>query len=127
QRHSLPLAKRELVAAVKPAAEHGLVPLREISDHRVGPALARRVDDLVHAVDRFDLAEPDIFADRQMIAHEILKDHADLLPKVEWIELANVRTVNQDRALGRVVEPAQELDQSCLARAVMSHQRDLLA
>ena len=62
-----------------------------------------------------------------MIAHEILKDDADLLPQVERIELANIDAVDQDRALGRIVEAAQKFDQSRLAGAVMSHQRDFLA
>ena len=84
-------------------------------------ALAGRFNDLLQSVQRFDLAEADVLAGRQVIAHEILKDHADSLPEVEGVQLSDVDAVDQYRAFGGIVKAAQELDQRCLAGAVGSH------
>jgi hypothetical protein len=62
-----------------------------------------------------------------VIAHEVLKDHADFLPEIERIELTNVDALDQDVALRGIVEAAQQFDHCGFSRAVVSHQSDLLA
>src|SRR5439155_5926036 len=86
----LPLPHGQLMASVKPAPEHGLVTVRQTLNDGMGPALPGRFDDSVQPVQRFDLAESDVLAGRQVIAHEVLKDDADSLPQVERVQLANL-------------------------------------
>ena len=47
--------------------------------------------------------------------------------RLSHVVLPEIHPVEQDPALGRVVEPRQELDQRGLARAVLAHERDPLA
>ena len=115
------------MAAVKPAPEHGLVTVRQTLNDGMGPALPGRFDDSVQAVQRFDLAESDVLAGRQVIAHEVLKDDADSLPQVERVQLANIDAVDQYRALSRIVETTQEFDERRFAGAIGADQRDFLA
>ena len=63
----------------------------------------------------------------KVVAHEVLEDDADVPPEALDVVLAEVHAVEQDPALGRVVEPGQQLDQRGLARAVLAHQREPLA
>jgi hypothetical protein len=76
---------------------------------------------------RFDLTEANVFLYRQVITDEVLENHADLLAQRQRIDVAEIYPVDQDRAFGRIVEPAQELDQGRLTGAVVAHQRKLLA
>src|SRR5437870_13673758 len=105
------------MAAVKPAPEHGLVAVRQTLNDRMGPALPGRFDDSVQAVQRFDLAEADVLAGRQVIAHAVLKDDADSLPQVERVQLANIDAVAQYRALSRIVAATPYLDERRLGGA----------
>src|SRR5215475_4748113 len=47
QSNFLPLPYGELVTAMKPAAKHGVVAIRQVFNNRVGAALARGFDDLI--------------------------------------------------------------------------------
>src|SRR5205085_11722001 len=60
-------------------------------------------------------------------AHEILEDPANPLAQLVGVVFAQVHTVEQDLALGWIVEPRQQLDQRGLAGAVLANQRELLA
>ena len=51
----------------------------------------------------------------------------DVPPEAVEVVLPEIHAVEQDPALGRVVEPGQQLDQRGLAGAVLAHQRDPLA
>src|SRR5262249_11312565 len=112
---------------VKPAAKRRLIRFRQLFDDSIGTALARGCDHVVHIVRRFDLTEADVFSRRQMIAHKILEDHADLLPQIERIDLSYINAVKKNGAFGGIVQPGQELYQRGFSRAVVTHERDFLA
>ena len=57
-------------------------------------------------------------------AHEVLEDDPDLAVKVGEVVLAEVDAVEQDLALGGIVETGDELDDGGLALAVLADERD---
>ena len=73
------------------------------------------------------LADADVLGRGQVVAHVVLEDDADLVAQASSVVFAQVGAIEQDPALGRVVEPRQELDERRLAGAVLADQRDLLA
>ena len=75
----------------------------------------------------FDAAHGDVFARRHLIAHEVLKDDADLRVQVVQIVFAQVDAIEQNLAFGRIVEPGNELDDRGLALAVFANQGHALA
>ena len=62
---------------------------------------------------------------REVVAHEILEDDADVAAQLGEVVLAQVEAVEQDAPFGRVVEPRQQLDDGGLAGAVLADQRQL--
>ena len=70
----------------------------------------------------FDAAYLDIFASGHFIAHEVLKDDADFSMQVVQVVFAQVDTIEQNLAFGRIVEPGDELDDGGLSLAVLADQ-----
>ena len=62
-----------------------------------------------------------------VVAHVVLKDHADLAAQVVEVVLAQVDAVEQDAAAGRVVEPRQQFHERGLSGAVLADQGHVLA
>ena len=62
-----------------------------------------------------------------MVAHKILKDHANALAQLVGVVLAQVDAVEQNLSFGRVVQACEQLDQRGFARAILAYQRQLLA
>ena len=69
----------------------------------------------------------DVVARRQVVAHEILEDHAHRAAQRVQVIVAQVAAIEQDAAFVGVVEPGQQLDERGLARAVLAHQRQRFA
>ena len=96
ERDLLPLAARQLVALLEPAAQHGVELLRQLVDHRPrSGAIDRRVDarpvrDGVH------LAQPDVLQGRELVLHVILEEDADAVAQVARIEVAQVDAAVHD-------------------------------
>src|ERR1044071_7028417 len=111
------------MSSMKPAAERCLVTLREFFDNRIGAALMRGGDYPVHILCRTDLAKANVFSRRQMIAHKILKNHADLLAQIERVDFSNIDTVEKNDPFARIVQPGEKLDQRSFTCAVMADQR----
>src|SRR5215472_18725256 len=63
-----------------------------------------------------------ILPERERIAYEILKYHGNLPLPSRRLESDQVCTVNQDAALGGIVQPGEQLDQRCFPRAIESDQ-----
>ena len=61
-----------------------------------------------------------VLAQRELVAHEVLEDGCDARPPDGQIEVAQIHAVHADRARCRVVQPAQQLDECRLARAVLA-------
>ena len=78
-------------------------------------------------VARLDAADGDIVAGAEIVAHEILEDHAHAAAQRVEVVVAQVVAVEQDAALVGVVEPRQQLHQRGLAGAVLADQRHHLA
>src|SRR5690348_9885608 len=112
------------MSALKPAAKCRLITFRQLFDDRLGAALTRRSDHFFHLVRRLDLAKANVFSRRQMIAHKILEDDADLLAQIERIDLSNIDAVEKNDAFGGIVQPREELDQCGFARAIVADERD---
>ena len=96
-------------------------------DHFVGQRAARGVADAGAVVHRVDLADADVLARGQVVAHEVLEDHADVRAQVVQVVVAQVAAIEQDAAFIRVVEPRQQLHQRGLAGAVLADQRQHFA
>src|SRR5207247_2024227 len=73
QRHLLPLAPRQLYAAVEAAAEHLVVALPEPGGDRVGEAAARGLADPRLVAQLLHLAHPDVLLEDEVVAHEVLE------------------------------------------------------
>ena len=58
---------------------------------------------------------------------EILRHQADLLAKAAQVDFANVESVDEDRAVVRVIKARQQAEQCRLAAAVLADQGDRLA
>ena len=78
---------------------------------------------LIAAFDRLR----DVFGHRRSQYRKFLKSGGEERVVVSAVKLADVLPVQQHRALGRVQQAAQELDQRGFARAVEAHNRPLLA
>src|SRR3954471_12504050 len=74
-----------------------------------------------------DLADGDILVEAHVVAHEILEDHADGAADRGEIVVAKIAAVEEDPALGRIVQPTQELHERRLPGAVQSDEGDALA
>ena len=68
-----------------------------------------------------------VLADRQLVAGVILEQHADAAAQRFRIELAQIGAADPHRALRRIVEAQQQLDERALAGAVLADERDQLA
>ena len=123
----LPFAAGEIDAALEAAAQHLVVAALQLCDHAGGQALLGRVFDFFRRVRNFDAAHGDVFARRHFVAHEVLKDDADLGVQVGQVVLAQIDAIEQDLAFGGIVEPRDELDDGGLALAVFADQGDALA
>ena len=114
QRDALPLAAREIGAALVAARQNG-VEAREVRG-------ARGVERLEHDVVGRS-AGRDVVAQRQLEADEVLEHRGQARSPRDQIELAQVDAVDFDRAVLRVVQPAQQLGQRRLAGAVLPDDR----
>ena len=111
QRDALPLAARQVGAAVVPAGEHRV--------QRGQVRRARRLERGAHHIVR-RAGGRHVIAQRQLQADEVLEHGRDARAPRREIELAKVDAVDLDRARLRIVQPAQQLCERGLARAVLS-------
>ena len=123
QRDLLPLAAGQVDAGVEPLAERGVVALGKAGDQLVGAGLLARADDRLAVGDLWHVAEPDVLRGRRLVVDVVLEHRADLRAQLVGIEVADVDAVDQDPALDRVVEAADELEQRRLAGAVAADDR----
>ena len=65
-----------------------------------------------------DPAGADIFGHRVLQLHRLLQQHGELLAEAPRIQLAQVTSADSNGPLVGIVEPAQELHQGRLSRAV---------
>ncbi len=73
-----------------------------------------------------DAAHGNIFSDRHVVAHEILKDDADFAPPIFQVVFPEVDAVEEDRSGGGVVQTRQKFGDRRLALAVLADQGDAL-
>ena len=119
-RHALLLAAREAVAAL---ADDGLVAVGKRGDQLVDLRGPRRLLDLL--VGGVGLREAEVLAHGRVEEIGLLRDDADRRGERLEGQLANVDPVDRDRALGRVVEPRDEVAARRLAGAGLAHERGL--
>ena len=106
------LAARQLQAAF---ADPGVVTVRQAQDEVVHLGEPRRLLDLLLA--RAGAAIGDVVADRIVEQHGVLRHHADRRAQAVLGHVADVLPVDQDAALGHVVEPEQQAADGGFARA----------
>ena len=112
----LALATREGVA---PLADHGVVAVGEVADELVSPSRGGR---------RFDLlvggrwsAVSDVVADRHREQERLVEDDTDVGPQAGLGELADIVSVEFDRAVAHVVEPGEQSGHGRLTRSGPTH------
>ncbi len=110
--HQLALARRDPAA---PLAYVGVVAVRQGGDEVVRADRLRGVLDLLAGGVR--AADRDVLRDRSGEQERLLRHHHHAPAQLGGVQVAQVRAVQQDPALGRVVEPGQQLGQRRLARA----------
>ena len=87
----------------------------------------RGLGDARTVVARLDAPDRDVLGGGQVIAHEVLEDHADARAQRGEVVLAQVAAVEQDAAFVGVVQAREQLHERGLARAVLADQRQHLA
>ena len=76
----------------------------------------------VEVVDFIDAANCDIFPGRHFITHEVLKDDSNFPMKIFQIVLAEVDPIQQDLALGRIIESGDQFYDGRFALSVLADQ-----
>ena len=117
----------QLAAPLKPAAELCVVALGHVFDERRGHAGFGSCRPTIGVINVADIAGTDVFADRELVAAEVLEDNANALAQCFDVPVPQVQSVEQDVAFGRFVQTGEQLDQCCLAGAVLTNQRQALA
>ena len=126
-RQVLPLAAGEVHAFVEGFAKDGLVAVRQATDDIVRAGLPRRRLHQRALADGFHAPDAHVVRGREVVAEEILKDHADVAAVIRKVVVAQVLAVEQHAALVRIVEAREQFHDGGLAGAVLAHQGDLLA
>src|SRR5277367_3293869 len=98
-----------------------------MSDDAVRHALPRCLAKKVQVVDLLDPGNRDIFPDGHLIAHEVLKDDADLAMQIFQVILPKIDAVEQNLPFRGIVETRNQLYDSGLALAVFANQRHPLS
>jgi hypothetical protein len=76
--------------------------------------------------DEVDLADAHVLLEAQVVANEVLEDHADRVADVLEVVIAEVHAIQRDAAFGRVVETREQLGDGRLPCPVLADQRDAL-
>ena len=90
-------------------------------------AKAARAADSTRASSTSSQPVGDVGAHGVVEEHRLLRHEADLLAQARERRVAHVDAVDQDRALGHVVEARQQVDERGLAGAARAHDRHHLA
>ena len=78
-------------------------------------------------LDQRHAAGADVIADGHVVTEEILKDDPDLAVEVFNTVVAQVRAIQQDSPLGRVIQPGEQFHQRGLAFSILTDQSDALS
>ena len=127
QRDFLPLATGEVDSGIEPLSERRFVALRKTRDQTIGSGLPAGFEDRLAVGDGAEVSQTDVLRRGRLVGHVILKHAADLGAQVGGINVPDVDAVDQDAAVGRIVEPADQLEERGLARAVAADDRDRLS
>src|SRR5690606_963482 len=125
-RDLLPFAAGQVHALAEALADELVVAVRQLRDDLVGEALRGRALDARTVVAGIDAADRDVLGRTQVVAHEILEDHADVVAQFVEVVVAKIPAIEQDAALIRAVQPREELDHGGLARAMLADQGEHL-
>jgi hypothetical protein len=106
----LPLSSRQIDSAFEAATQHLVESALELINHLGSETFIRGVLQLIERVLYFNAAHFDIFTGRHFVAHEILKNDADLSVKVGNVVFAQIDSVQQNLSLCGVIEPRDQLD-----------------
>ena len=117
----------QIFAAFEPVAENRVVAVRQLGDETVNLSGACSDCDLRVVGGKHAIAKPDVFPGRGVIADEILEDHAHHATERRLVEILQVDAVQSDAPLSRCIQPAEQLDQSGLARSIGADQCQMLA
>src|SRR5579859_3953758 len=123
----LPFAAAQLSAIFEPFAEHRLVTFRQFRNGRVGSAFLRSSVDKLKI---FDLTHPpnaDVLTRIQMISHIVLENDAYFIAQIFQIIFFDIAATYANITFVGVIETRQQFDNSRLARAIASNQRDSLS
>ena len=95
-------------------------------NHVIRKALLCGLLQQLQMIQVLDTPNRNVFTCRHFVAHEVLKNDANLMIKVFQVILVQIDTIEQNLSFGRIVQARQQLDDRCLALAVLSNQSDPL-
>src|SRR5271165_3082365 len=101
--------------------------MRKSANHLVGQTLLGGQLNQRQIVDLVNTSDPNVFAGRHFVAHEILKDNANLPIQALQAIFAKVNAIEKYLPLEGVVQARQQLDDGGLALAILSDERHPLA
>ena len=127
QRHFLPLAARKIYSSIEPPSQHLVVLAGKSGNHVIRKALLCGLLQQLQMIQVLDTPNRNVFTCRHLVAHEVLKNDANLMIKVFQVILVQIDTIEQNLSFGRIVQARQQLDDRCLALAVLSNQSDPLS
>ena len=129
QRDLLPLPARQLAAVLEPLAELRVrSPRGSWSTNSAARPFAGRLAPARLVLEMRLVAGADVLADQQLVADEVLEDHADALAQRVLVPLrADRGPSSRMRPAVGLVQARQQLDQRGLARAVLADQRERAA
>src|SRR5262245_24347363 len=107
ERDAVPLAEREVHAALELRAQHRLVGPGQAADEGMCARLARCLHDCERVFYELIAADADVLVDGEEVMTEILKDDGDLAPQHLRVEVREVTAVPADGPRRGRVETAQ--------------------
>src|ERR1700675_4174369 len=127
QRNFLPFPTGKIHALLETPAEHLVVTQGQSRDGLICHAFSCRTLQQVQISDSFDPPNRYVFESGHFIAHEILKDHANLAMQVFQVVLAKIDTIQQNLSFCRIVEAGNQLHDGGFALTIFANQREPFA
>ncbi len=123
---TLPLPLAHLSASLEQAPQQSFIAMRKIPDSRLRTSPVRCLANSWIIRRHRNIAHAYIVLHRHLITNKILKKPGIELIQILKRKLANVHAVKQNTSRARIVQTAEQFNQSCLTAPVFPDQRHML-